>query len=330
MASIGSFDRPIKARIAEEEEYAEVGLADSEKGSICSSNRDEASDYESSEESLVNDEVELKPDQRAGNPQDADSEDSEAEQSSEDEPEPLKDISFGALAKAQASLVPASRKRKADELSRDQDGPPETTQEFEDNAQEYKSASKTIRAPIQGRTSKHAPAVQSSRHAVSRRRDVFEPPSSLKSRDPRFDPTVTGTSTDSSKANKAYSFLSTYQASEILALKSQIAKSRDPDTMANLKRQIMSLDSKLKSADARQREQEILARHKKEEREKIAIGQKAKPYFLKRSEVKKEVLKERFEGMSKKARDKAVERKRKRIKGRESKGMPWARRETGE
>ena len=332
MASVGSFDRPIKSRIVEEEESTEYRSTDSEKDSVHSSNIDFASDYESSVESSDDeaDEVELKPDEGAGNSQDGGFKDSDLGESSGDEPEQLKDISFGALAKAQALLATTSRKRKADELSRDQSNPRPITQDPEDKAEKYTPSSKTTKASIQGRSSKHAPAVQSSRHAVSRRRDVFDPPSSLKSRDPRFDPTVTGTSIDSSKANKAYSFLSTYQASEILALKSQIAKSKDPDTIANLKRQIMSLDSKLKSADARQREQDILARHKKEEREKIASGQKAKPYFLKRSEVKKEILKERFEGMSKKARDKAVERKRKRVKGKESKGMPWVRRETAE
>jgi ribosomal RNA-processing protein 36 len=189
-------------------------------------------------------------------------------------------------------------------------------------------AKKITTAPA--RTSKHAPAVQSSRHAVSRRRDVFELPVSLKSRDPRFDPTVTASSADRSaldKANKNYSFLSAYQASEILDLKAQIKKSKDPDVIATLKRQVMSLDSKMRAAEAQQRERDIVKRHTQKEKEAIKSGRKSKPYFLKRSDVKREALAEKLESMGKKARDKAMERKRKRVKSKESKGMPKVRRE---
>jgi ribosomal RNA-processing protein 36 len=181
-----------------------------------------------------------------------------------------------------------------------------------------------------GRSSKHAPAVQSSRHAVSRRRDIFDPPASLKSRDPRFDPTVTGPNTDASaleKANKNYSFLTGYQASEILDLKAQIKKSKDPDVVATLKRQVMSLDSKIRASEVQQRERAIVRRHKQKEKEAIKAGRKSKPYFLKRSDIKKEALAEKFENMGKKARDKAMERRRKRVKAKESRRMPRFRRE---
>ncbi len=243
----------------------------------------------------------------------------------------MKDISFGALAQAQEAFTPNPRKRK---LQQAQDAVDEESAATERWTHKDRGGAESLRkknpvAPA-GRTSKHSPAVQSSRHAVSRRRDVFEPPASLKSRDPRFDPTVTASNTDQSagdKANKNYSFLTTYQASEILELKAQIKKAKEPTQIAELKRQAMSLDSKMRSAEAKQREQEIVRRHKREEREKIKTGEKSKPYFLKKSDVKKEVVKERFESMGKKAREKAMERKRKRIKGKESKGMPRVRRE---
>jgi ribosomal RNA-processing protein 36 len=89
----------------------------------------------------------------------------------------------------------------------------------------------------------------------------------------------------------------------------------------------MSLDSKMRAAEAQQRERDIVKRHKQKEKEAIKTGQKSKPYFLKRSDIKKEALAERFDSMGKKARDKAMERKRKRVKGKESKGMPRFRRE---
>ena len=251
--------------------------------------------------------------------------------SSEGEPEDLKDISFGALAKAQADLRPKSRKRKFQDLS----ATPDEDSTTQPNSARPEHGDVPVIKPrkagtVPARTSKHAPAVQSSRHAVSRRRDIFEPPASLKFRDPRFDPTVTASNTDAlaaEKANRNYSFLSSYQASEILDLKMQIKKSKDPDVVAILKRQAMSLDSKMRAAEAQQRERDIIRRHKQKEKEAIKSGQKSKPYFLKQSDIKREALAERFESMGKKARDKALERKRKRTKGKESKAMPRVRRD---
>ena len=242
----------------------------------------------------------------------------------------MKEISFGALAKAQAAFTPNTRKRKfqASSVAPDEN----TVSRLKSDRSEHDEASqhkprKINTAPA--RSSKHAPAVQSSRHAVSRRRDIFEPPASLKSRDPRFDPTVTASKTDASaveKANKNYSFLTSYQASEILDLKTQIKKTKDPDVINTLKRQVMSLDSKMRAAETQQRERDVVRRHKQKEKEAIKSGQKSKPYFLKRSDIKREALAERFESMGKKARDKTMERKRKRVKGKESKAMPRVRR----
>jgi ribosomal RNA-processing protein 36 len=89
----------------------------------------------------------------------------------------------------------------------------------------------------------------------------------------------------------------------------------------------MSLDSKMRAAEAQQRERDIIKRHRQKEKEAIKSGQKSRPYFLKRSDIKREALAEKFESMGKKARDKAMKRKRKRVKGKESKGMPRFRRE---
>lgn len=249
--------------------------------------------------------------------------DHDSDTSPEDEPEEpadLKGISFGALAQAQAALGPVSRKRKLVETSADAEAIREKS---------WKNEDRTSKDHV-SRSSKHAPAIQTSRRAVSRRLEVFEPSPSLKSRDPRFDPLVQSSNADpsaSEKANKNYSFLTSYQADEILSLKSQIKKSKTPEDAAALKRQLMSLESKLRRAEALNREKEILRKHKREEREAIKSGAKERPYYLKKSDVKKEVLTQRFEGMSKKARDKAVERKRKRVKGKESRDMPRVRRE---
>ena len=233
-------------------------------------------------------------------------------------------ISFGALAKAQSLLDGLSKRRKqhgGDAVS----GAEADPEEAHGQSRSLKSSD----LPLSKRTSKHGPTVRSSRHAVSRRRDIFDPSPTSKSRDPRFDASVSGLSysTGAEKVNKNYAFLSEYQASEILDLKAQIRKAKDPEVRDVMKRQLMSLDSKIRAVEVRQRKDEIIKRHKESEKVAIQRGQKSKPYFLKKSDIKHEISKQRFDGMSKKARNKSMERKRKRVKGKESKGMPRARRE---
>lgn len=249
--------------------------------------------------------------------------------SDDDEPS-FKDFSFGALAKAQESLVQKPRKRKLDELE------PTSTQQRKsqtpstDRKTEDHRNLKSSGGQVSARTSKHAPAVQSSRHPVSRRREIFEPSPSIKSRDPRFDPTIIAASNDhtaTDRANKKYSFLIAYQQSEVHDLKSQIKHSKDPDLTAQLKRQLMSLESKMRAAEAKHREREILRRHKQKEREAIRSGQKSKPYFLKRGDVRQAAKAEKLSEMGKKARDKAELRRRKREKAKEARTMPRIRKE---
>ncbi len=165
---------------------------------------------------------------------------------------------------------------------------------------------------------------------MTRKRVIFEPSPAVKFRDPRFDPTVMSTTLDktaSERANKNYSFLSTYQATEILELKSRIKKARDPEVVADLKRQVMSLESKVRSAEARQRENEIRKKHKQHEKEALRQGQKSKPYFLKDADIKKRATEERLQSLGKRARDKAEKRRGKREKGKDARDMPRTRRE---
>lgn len=308
MAPIRLLDRAVRPRQEEEVDYdeTEVDLEEEAQNSEDNSDaEDQSSNASTGESGATSDDV---------------ASDTLPEDESE-EPADLKDISFGALAEAQAALGAASRKRKlADTEQRDETSPKIPRTEDRRVPKEHVS-----------RSSKHAPAIQSSRRAVTRRLEIFEPSQALKSRDPRFDPLIQSSSNANpnaaEKANKNYSFLTAYQADEILSLKSQIKKSKDPSSTASLKAQLMSQESKLRRAEALNREKEILRKHKREEREAIASGAKERPYYLKKSDVKREVLTQRFEGMSKKAREKAVERKRKRIKGKESRDMPRVRRE---
>ena len=255
-------DRPIRPRREEEFEYEdveEVEESDAEPGRDGSEPAETSSDESGS---------------REDDHRDDDGTNSSAPEETE-EPSDLKNITFGALAQAQAALGPAPRKRKLADTTLTESPSTPKTQKQEDRRQRKEHTS---------RSSKHAPAVQSSRRAVTRHLNVFDPNPALKARDPRFDPLVQSSNTDpnaTSKANANYSFLTTYQATEIQSLKSQIKKAEtqaDPTLAAPLKRQLMSLESKARRAEALQREKEVLQKHKREEREAIRSAAKDRPY----------------------------------------------------
>lgn len=232
----------------------------------------------------------------------------------------VEQISFGALAKAQETL---GKRKRRDHGNLDPDEPPRpakrTHENFDSEALERKAGRKDFRDF--SRSSKHAPAELSSKKAVSRRRDVI-PTHKLDIRDPRFEP-VSGI-VDEQKTKKNYSFLDAYRESEIAELKSTIRKTKDPDAKEKLKRAVLSMESRKKTQEAKDQQQEILRRHRKEEKEKIEQGKK--PFYLKKAEQKKMALVERFEGMKKKQVDKVIERRRKKATAKERRGMPEARR----
>ncbi|EXJ63094.1 hypothetical protein A1O7_03539 [Cladophialophora yegresii CBS 114405] len=313
MAPLRLADRPVQLRHAYEEEE-ELGL----------SNEDISDEAQSDGGNSVGSDSQSEGEDTAPS-SGADEDDDEK---AEDEQTSLADISFGALAKAQETFNPKPRKRKLGE-TREEPAAPDDGRDGGETFDTRRRA-KEARLDAPKRTSKHAPTIESARKPVSRKRTIFEPPPSAKSRDPRFDPTVMSSNRAPSaaeKANKNYSFLSQYQAEEILQVKTQIKKAKDPDVVEDLKRQVMSMESKVRSAQSRQREAEIRKKHKEKEKEALRSGQKSKPYFLKEADVKRLAKQERFESMGKKVRDKAEKRRLKREKGKEARDMPKVRRE---
>lgn len=170
--------------------------------------------------------------------------------------------------------------------------------------------------------------VQSSKHAVSRKRTIVEPPSIPKSRDPRFDPTIMSQSnrSNSEAAEKAYGFLDEYRANELKALKEQLAKTKNVNEKEELKRSIRSTSDRLRAMENKKREREIMADHKKREKQLISEGKKSNPYYMKKSDLKKQVLLKKYENMNSKERAKALERRRKKMASKERKEMPMERR----
>lgn len=255
-----------------------------------------------------------------------DDEDSDYDEESDDEPSnPTATISFGALAKAQASLSKppksSSTKNKGDSAD---------AEWWKKEAIERKEGRKDHRD--HNRSSKHAPTEISSKKAVSRMYQVV-PVAKREARDPRFEPLVGQGSRggpregDDSRVRQAYSFLEDYREDEMKELKAAIRKTTDETAKEKLKRALMKMESRKKAQTRKDKEKEILTKHRREEKELVKAGKQ--PFYLKKDELKKRVLVEQFGELKGKGLDRVIERRRKKVEGKEKKKMPWARRETG-
>lgn len=154
---------------------------------------------------------------------------------------------------------------------------------------------------------------------MSRRREIV-PDTRRQYRDPRFDPLV-GRVVDEEKASRAYAFLDEYREKEMSDLRAQIKKTRDAGAKEDLKRQLQAMESRKKARKRREEEEDLLREHRRKEKELVAQGKT--PFYLKRSEQKKQLLVKRYEGMSKGQVDRAIERKRKKVAGKEKKELDW-------
>ncbi|KAJ5302162.1 hypothetical protein PENANT_c008G03841 [Penicillium antarcticum] len=339
MAVSDMLNRRVRARPDEEEDYSEASDSDddvSQQGigpdsdDIQSEGSDESedegkntpdSDSESDNEEPVSDEA-------------SDSDNGEDFKSS------LANISFGALAKAQASM---SKNKRKDRQSSNQEPTENATNTLDDiraklrEARELKASAQTRKekereAKEKKRASKHAPMEQSSKRAVTRRLTVIEPGNAPKARDPRFDAAVMGHSGAGKhpSGGKAYAFLDEYRASELKELKTQLSKTKNEEQKEALKRQIRSAQDRMRAAANKKRETDVQAEHKKREKQMIREGKKATPYYLKNSELKKQVLEKKFGEMGSRERGKALERRRRKMASKERKEMPWERRGFGE
>ena len=128
------------------------------------------------------------------------------------------------------------------------------------------------------RSSKHAPALQSSKRAVTRKRTVVDAKKPV-ARDPRFDK-VAGPRPDEHTLKKRYAFLNDYKASEMAELQAAIKKTKNETEKEKLKRKLLSMESQKKAQESKDKQQEIAREHKKKERELIKQGKQ--PFYLKK------------------------------------------------
>ncbi|KAI1215047.1 DUF947-domain-containing protein [Annulohypoxylon truncatum] len=249
--------------------------------------------------------------------EDLEQDDDEAYDDDEEVDDPsavVSQISFGALAKAQASLPNARRGNKgratqgSDEDSESSDQPDPKTQ---DNNKLHLKPSH--------RTSKHAPTEQSSKRQVSRKREVVAVHKPV-ARDPRFSSAVSGRPLDEEKARRAYDFLDKYREDEMAQLRSAIKKTRDESAKEELRRALKSMQGRKQAQEQRDKERRVLEEHRRQEKELVKQGKK--PFYLKKSEQKKRLLVDRFAGLKKKQVDRVIERRRKKLAARERRDAP--------
>jgi hypothetical protein len=222
-------------------------------------------------------------------------------------------VSFGALAKAQDALskdesTDRKRKRGADSSKSQEDklealrerlrqikaaklANGETkpskkpkvvekskTKRQERDESEGEGAGSDSDAAPHARSSKHAPAVQSSKRMVSRKRTVVEV-KKPNFRDPRFE-NIGGPRPDENTVSRRYAFLNDYKASEIADLKKAIKKSRNGDEKEQMRKQLESMESQQKTQQRKDEQQAVVREHKKKEKELIKDGKQ--PFFLKK------------------------------------------------
>ncbi|KAK3325314.1 hypothetical protein B0H66DRAFT_118541 [Apodospora peruviana] len=263
-------------------------------------------------------------------------EDSEAESESSDEAGNVAaQLSFGALARAQASMGSAAgRKRPGQrrgsgssagaEEAEAEKKPVKLGYKWHDDKPRETREEREKRKALLKRSSKHAPVEMTSKKPVSRKRDFIEV-RKVQARDPRFGPLGGGQpEVDEVKAHRAYAFLDDYMADEMKQLREAIKKTKDANEKEKLQRALMSMESKKKARDRKEKERLLIEEHRKKEKELVKEGKQ--PFYLKKSEQKKRLLMDQFAGMKKGQVDKAIERKRKKVAGKEKKALPYGRR----
>ncbi|RKF77821.1 rRNA biogenesis protein rrp36 [Golovinomyces cichoracearum] len=219
-------------------------------------------------------------------------------------------VSFGALAKAQSNLNPSHRSTRQSRL----ENPPTGL------GIEEKKRSKKFKGESH-RSSSHAPAEISSKRAVTRRRDVVLI-AKRQPRDPRFEPL--GSSLRAIPLTKAYAFLDEYRETEMKELKAAIKATKDDAQKENLKKTLLVMESRKKAKLRKLKEQEVLDRHRKQEKELVKQGKQ--PFYLKKAEQKKQFLLNQFSELKGKKIDRVIERRRKKLASKEKKRLPFARR----
>lgn len=107
-------------------------------------------------------------------------------------------------------------------------------------------------------------------------------------------------------------------------LRAAIRQTKEPGAKEKLKQTLWSMESRKKTQEAKDQQQQVARAHRAMEKELVRQGKK--PFYLKQAEQKRLALVERFAGLKGKQVDRVIERRRKKKAGRAKKEMPEGRR----
>ncbi|POW03038.1 hypothetical protein PSTT_11368 [Puccinia striiformis] len=179
------------------------------------------------------------------------------------------------------------------------------------------------RKPIAHRSHKHAPIEISSKKAVTRKRTIVEVPK-IERRDPRFD-SLSG-AVNEVLHQKSFGFLKEQRRLEIEELRQTLNKAKKKgqqplESLELLQEQLRREENK-EVQMKKSREKNLLYANGKLKKE--SKGKKEKGHFISRKAQKEVVLTDRYEHLSqnKSKLNKSIERKRKKVDGKDKKSMP--------
>ncbi|PKI65307.1 hypothetical protein CRG98_014271 [Punica granatum] len=156
---------------------------------------------------------------------------------------------------------------------------------------------------------------------VSRFREVIQATKRVV-RDPRFESLCGNLDVEGFK--KRYNFLYENELpAEREELQKQLKKTKSPKEMGEIKSRIAWIDKQLKES-AKHTDAAILAGHKKRERE--ATKQGKKPFYLKKSEIRKQRLIKKYHSLKEEGKLEAfIEKKRRKNASKDHRYMPYRR-----
>ncbi|KAJ7952372.1 ribosomal RNA processing protein 36-like [Quillaja saponaria] len=172
------------------------------------------------------------------------------------------------------------------------------------------------------RANKNRPMEASSKKPVPTFRDIVQAPKKV-ARDPRFE-SLCGT-LDTEGFRKRYNFLFENELpAEKEALHKKLKKCKDPKIINEVEERISWIDKQLKSDTTKRADADILAKHKKKERE--AAKQGKRPFYMKKSEIREQRLIEKYKELKASGKlEKFIEKKRRKNAAKDHKFMPYRR-----
>ncbi|CAH2038078.1 unnamed protein product [Thlaspi arvense] len=178
------------------------------------------------------------------------------------------------------------------------------------------------------RANKNRPMELSSKRPVSRYREVVQIPKKVV-RDPRFD-SLSGT-VDHEGFRKRYNFFFEEKLpTERVELRKKLKETKNPEEVDQLKDRLSYVEKWMKyEPSTNNKGKAILTEHKKKEREAAKEGKK--PYYLKKSEIRKQTLIEKYNSLKESGKLSAfLDKRRKKNATKDHRYMPYRRADASE